>query len=75
MCVYVYVGYMLGVCVLDVNVVGLVVVLVLDGVVCVWDAKTGETSAAMESASGESWGVKFDLSLGLMLFVIGGGML
>ena len=71
--VHAYTGHTLGACALDANAAGAVAASALDGVVRVWDAATGETSAAVESAPGESWGVKFDPTPGSTLLAIGGG--
>jgi WD repeat-containing protein 61 len=78
-----YTGHTLGV--IDVDVVErssgetLIAAAALDGVTRVWDATTGETRLVLESAPGESWGVKFDPSgattaTSSVLIAVGGGV-
>ena len=69
-----YTGHTLGVCSLDANAAGLVAASALDGVVRAWDSARGETKLVLESAPGESWGVKFDPTSGSSHIAIGGGV-
>jgi len=69
-----YTGHTLGVCSLDANAAGLIAASALDGVVRAWDSASGETKMVLESAPGESWGVKFDPTSGSNLVAIGGGV-
>ena len=69
-----YTGHALGVVSLATSTDGLVAASALDGVIRAWDASTGETVLALESAPAESWGVAFDPSSGSANLAVAGGV-